>query len=55
MASWSNSANMTQLEGNQGAVGVVAAETDINFEAEQPKVGSAKKDGGDAGGVVHIP
>ncbi|WP_156493130.1 hypothetical protein [Oleiphilus sp. HI0125] len=55
MASWSNSANMTQLEGNQGAVGVVAAETDINFEAEQPKVGPAKKDGGDAGGVVHIP
>lgn len=55
MASWSNPANMTQLEGNQGAVGVVAAETDINFEAEQPKVGPAKKDGGDAGGVVHIP
>jgi len=50
-SAWANPATMTLVEGQQIALGVIAAKTDIQFEANDPDVES----GGDSGGEIYIP
>ena len=50
-SAWANPATMTLVEGQQIALGVIAAKTDIQFEANDPEVES----GGDSGGEIYIP
>jgi len=50
-SAWANPATMTLIEGQQIALGVIAAKTDIQFKADDPDVES----GGDSGGEIYIP
>jgi len=50
-SAWANPASMTQLEGNHIGFGIIAAETDIQFEATDP----GADNGGNAGGSIILP
>lgn len=50
-SAWANPATMVLVEGQQIGFGVIAAETDINFNPDDPDGNG----GGDAGGNLYIP
>ncbi len=50
-SAWANPASMTQLEGNHLGFGLIGAQTDIQFDADDPDADS----GGNAGGTIFIP
>jgi long-chain fatty acid transport protein len=50
-SSWANPASMSLVEGNQIGFGMIAADTDLQFEAEDTNANS----GGDSGSTVVIP
>jgi len=50
-SAWANPATMSLVEGNQIGFGTVIADTDIQFQAEDPTANS----GGDSGALVAIP
>jgi len=50
-AAWANPASMSLLEGNHLGIGIIAAKTDIQFDATD----SSAESGGNAGGNVFLP
>lgn len=50
-SAWANPATMVLVEGQQIGLGIIAAETDVQFDADDPDVDS----GGNAGGEIFIP
>ena len=50
-SAWANPATMVLVEGQQIGVGIIAAETDVQFEADDADAES----GGNAGGEIFIP
>ena len=50
-SAWANPASMSLLTGNHLGLGIIAAETDIQFDATDP----ALESGGNAGGSVFLP
>ncbi len=50
-SAWANPATMVLVEGQQIGFGLIVAETDIAFEADDSTLDS----GGNAGGEIHIP